>query len=288
MSEREKKHKMIGAGVSAGIHLLVLLAFLFIMAWKAPNPPAPETGIELNFGTDLAGSGQEQPQTPSPQPKPDAQQVAESQQAQSQPEPVREPVVTPDVAKPTPTERAVEDVVSQPEPSPVTKQEVAKPKPQPQQQPKAEEKPKETVKPALFPGEKDRESSSTAQKASSQGDQANKTGDQGDEKGKVDGRSLYGKPGGGNNGPQLNLSGWRFDHLPSEKDNSNEDGRVVIEFTVDADGYVTQSKIKESSVSLEVAQFYKRQVEKSSFERTAAGIVPASTTGTVTYIIKSR
>lgn len=288
MSEREKKNKMIGAGVSAGVHLLALLAFLFVMAWQAPNPPAPEVGIELNFGTDLAGSGDEQPQNPSPKPSPEAEQIAESQQAQSQPEPVKVPTVTPEVAKPTPIEQAVEKVVTQPEPSPVTQQEEVKPKPQPQQQQQPVEKPKETVKPALFPGEKDRESSSTAQKASSQGDQPNKTGDQGDEKGKTDARALYGEQGGGNNGPQLSIVGWTWDGKPREADTSDENGHVVIEFTIDDQGYVESSKIIKSSVSLSVAQFYKRQVEGLTFSRTAAGVVPQKTTGTVTFIIKSR
>lgn len=287
MTEREKKDKTIGASVSVGIHLLVLLVFLFVMAWKAPNPPAPEIGIELNFGTALAGSGSEQPQTPSPQPVPEAEQVAESQQAQAQPEPVQQPVVTPEAAKPTPTEQSVTKAVTQPEPSPVTQQEMPKPKPQQQKQ-VVEEKPKDVVKPALFPGEKERQSSSTQQKAASQGDQTNKTGDQGAVDGKVDARALYGESGGGNNGPQLNLTGWKFDYLPNEPDKSDENGRVTIEFTVDDQGYVISSKIKESTVSLGVAQFYKRLVEKSTFERSASGIVPASTTGTVTYIIKSR
>lgn len=288
MSEQEKKNKTIGGIVSVGIHLLVLIAFLFIMAWKAPNPPAPEVGIELNFGTDLAGSGEEQPQTPSPQPTPDAEQIAESQQAQSLPQPVAVPNITPDVAKPVPVEEMVDQVVTQPEPSPVTQKEVAKPKPQPQPQPKVEEKPMETVKPALFPGEKDRESSSTAQKSSSQGDQANKTGDQGDEQGKLDARALYGERGGGNNGPQLSIVGWTWDSKPKDADKSDENGRVVIEFTIDDQGYVESSKIKESSVSLGVAQFYKRQVEGLTFSRTAAGMVPQRTTGSVTFIIKSR
>lgn len=288
MSDQEKKNKTIGGVVSVGIHLLVLLAFLFIMAWKAPNPPAPEIGIELNFGTDLAGFGEEQPQTPSPKPNPEANQVAESQQAQAQPEPVREPVVTPEVATPKPAEEVIEEVVTQAEPSPVAIKEVAKPKPQPQQQQKVVEKPKETVKPALFPGEKERESNSTTAKSASQGDQPNKTGDQGDENGKTDARALYGEKGGGNNGAQLSIVGWNWDTKPKDADNSDENGRVVIEFTIDDQGYVESSKIKESSVSLSVAQFYKRQVEGLTFSRTAAGVVPQRTSGSVTFIIKSR
>jgi periplasmic protein TonB len=288
MDQREKKNKSIGAAVSVGLHLLVLLAFLFIMAWKAPNPPAPEIGIELNFGTDLAGFGEEQPQTPSPEPQPVQNQVAESQQAQSQPEPVQQPVVTPDVAKPTPTEAPVTKAVTQPEPSPVAQQEEVKPKPQPKQQQQEVEKPKETVKPALFPGEKEKESSATKAGATSQGDQPNKTGDQGDEKGKVESKALYGEQGGGNNGPQLSIVGWTWDSMPRDADTSTENGRVVIDFVIDDRGYVQSAIISQSTVSLGVAQFYKRQVENLSFSRTAAGIVPQQTKGSVTFIIKSR
>lgn len=286
--EREKKHKMISAAISGGVHLLLLLAFLFVMAWQAPNPPAPEIGIELNFGTDLAGAGEEQPQTPSPTPNPTAEQVAESQQAQTQPEPVQQPTVTPEVARPVPVERAVEKVVTQPTPSPVEQQVEQKPKPQPQQQQTPVEKPKEANKQALFPGEKDRESSSTAQKSSSQGDQPNKTGDQGDEQGKLDARALYGERGGGNNGPQLSIVGWTWDSKPREADRSDENGLVKIRFSIDDQGYVTSATIEQSTVSLSVAQFYKRQVEALTFSRTAAGVVPQKTSGEITFIIKSR
>ncbi|EMR02886.1 hypothetical protein [Cesiribacter andamanensis] len=258
------------------------------MAWKAPNPPAPEIGIELNIGTDLAGFGEQQPQTPSPTPQPVENQVAEQQQTQSQPEPVQQPVVTPDVAKPVPSQEPVTKAVTQPEPSPVTQQEEVKPKPKPQQQEQVVEKPKETVKPALFPGEKSKESSATQQTSTSQGDQPNKTGDQGDEKGKADARALYGEQGGGNNGPQLSIVGWTWDAVPRDRDASSENGRVVIDFIIDDRGYVTNATIAQSTVSLGVAQFYKRQVENLTFSKTSAGIAPSQSKGSVTFIIQSR
>lgn len=49
---------------SLSIHALVILLFAFLMAWREPNPPLPEYGIELNFGLDDAGSGDTQPLTP--------------------------------------------------------------------------------------------------------------------------------------------------------------------------------------------------------------------------------
>jgi TonB family protein len=45
-------------------HLLLLLLFLFVgMAY--PDPPPPEEGITINFGTSDEGMGEEQPENPS-------------------------------------------------------------------------------------------------------------------------------------------------------------------------------------------------------------------------------
>jgi protein TonB len=53
MSEQqEKKNKTIAMITSVGIHGLLLLAFMLMMAWRAPNPPLPEYGIELNPARD--------------------------------------------------------------------------------------------------------------------------------------------------------------------------------------------------------------------------------------------
>ena len=45
---------MITSGV---FHGLILLLFLILVAWREPNPPLPEYGIEINLGFDDAGSG---------------------------------------------------------------------------------------------------------------------------------------------------------------------------------------------------------------------------------------
>lgn len=61
-SKKEKKNKQIGAFISIGSHVILLFLFLFIVAWRAPDPPLPEIGIELNFGLEEAGTGEEQPE----------------------------------------------------------------------------------------------------------------------------------------------------------------------------------------------------------------------------------
>ena len=62
--EQEKKSRKIALITSLGVHGLILLLLLFMVAWRAPNPPLPEFGIELNFGMDAQGSGEIQPTTP--------------------------------------------------------------------------------------------------------------------------------------------------------------------------------------------------------------------------------
>ena len=54
--QKEKKNKRIALFTSLGIHAAILLLFFFLVAWRAPNPPLPEYGIELNFGLDDQGS----------------------------------------------------------------------------------------------------------------------------------------------------------------------------------------------------------------------------------------
>lgn len=61
--EEEKKNKRWGMIVSLGLHLSLLILFFFLLAWREPNPPLPEYGIELNFGM-VEGYGNEQPTTP--------------------------------------------------------------------------------------------------------------------------------------------------------------------------------------------------------------------------------
>jgi protein TonB len=102
MSEhQESKNKRIAMITSVGIHGLLLLAFMLMMAWRAPNPPLPEYGIELNFGMDEQGGGEIQPET-SPGVQEEADQPKEEQTEVAQPveEQVKEEVESEKVEEP--------------------------------------------------------------------------------------------------------------------------------------------------------------------------------------------
>lgn len=299
MSEQEKKNEKIGMAVSVGLHAIVLLIFFFILAWRAPDPPLPEYGIELNFGLDDAGYGDEQPVTPA------SESQAEESQPESSPEPVQEVQDQQPVAEAQPQEPEVveeaEEVVTQPEPSPVTTEDVKEPEPEPEpvketkkpeprpepvaEAPKEEPK-KETANPsALFPSDEASAESADA----NQGDREGAVGDQGNEQGSIDSRALYGEQGGGQGGASLSIAGWRWDEAPNKQDQSAENGKIVFSFEIDDQGYVTKVVPRESTVSPKVTQFYREQLLRTTFSPTSDNAIPAPrTTGTVTFIIKAR
>ncbi len=300
--EEEKKNKRIGMAVSIGLHLCLLILFFFVLAWREPNPPLPEYGIELNFGM-VSGFGDEQPTTPpntstnleaaAPEESPSAEEVLEES---STPDVSADPVMDsePEVAEPT---EAV--VPTQPTESPVIKE-------VPKENKKVEEKPKEEAKkPVTTPKEDkkvaERSENKTTEtkgadgtgdksepKASGQGNEKDKAGDAGNPEGSVDARALYGTQGGGAGGPALEISGWMWDNAPNRRDASSENGRIVFEFKIDDQGYVISIRTLETTVSPQVLQFYKDQLQGVTFSQTNSAAPPSVTTGKVTFVIKSR
>jgi outer membrane biosynthesis protein TonB len=290
-SNERNKDKRIGWAVSATVHILMVALFFLINAWAAPDPPLPEYGIELNFGLEEAGSGFEQPVTqPSPptvedQGEPEDQEVVEEEEIvedQTETQPVENtsveelpdsqeensPVETKPAEKPVPNTPVEKEVVK--EPTPVTKPVEEKPK----EQPKVEEKKVDSN--ALYPG------------ASNQGNKENKAGDAGNPEGKIDARSMYGKQGGGGDGPSLDLAGWQWDYIPKPNDTSKENGRIVFEIKVDDKGEVVRVSTLEKTVSPAVEQLYRREVEKLTFSQTSDNTIPAPiSTGKITFIIRS-
>ncbi len=57
MSEQEKKDKKFSMIMSGIVHGTLLILLFFLVAWREPDPPIPEYGIELNFGLEQAGFG---------------------------------------------------------------------------------------------------------------------------------------------------------------------------------------------------------------------------------------
>lgn len=286
LTAQEKKDKRTAMIVSAVFHALLALLLFYVMAWRAPNPPLAEYGIEVNFGTDAVGGGELQTKAvPNESTNPE-----DSKPATTTPEPV-----TPEV-KPQPTppaEPEAKPALATENDNPVTvSKEVVKPTPvPPKEEVKVVEKPK-----ALYPGKTKSNSSgsgtagtSNTPTGNSNGDDAGAVGDKGSPEGKVDAKNLYGKPGGGGGGPSLNMPGWRYDVRPKEDPYENESGKIIFRITIDANGDIENIQVVESNVAPQVVKWYRDEVFKTSFSRTSSKTPgDKGATGTITFIIRSR
>jgi outer membrane biosynthesis protein TonB len=294
MSEQEeKRNKRTGAIVSVSIHATLLLLFAFLMAWREPNPPLPEYGIELNFGLDDAGTGDVQPLTPvedtenleEAAPEEETTEVQEEEDMPAEvpeesPEEVPEVTETfedtesPDVV-PEQEEEVKEEVVEEvPEIVEETKETVQEPK---------EDKPEEET---VVEGAQGTQGEETDPEAVNQGDKTDETGDQGSEQGKLDERALYGNPGGGG-GSSLEMAGWMWDSIPKVDDKSDEGGRIVFEIKIDDQGEIISIRTVEKTVSPSVEQIYKDVVENLTFSKTD-NLPPApQSVGRINFIIRS-
>jgi periplasmic protein TonB len=300
--EQEKQNERKALFISLGIHAAVFLVLFFMVAWRAPNPPLPEYGIELNFGMDNQGTGSVQPKTP-------VGSQGTQQQEPEQPKPVEEkpqeeaaqPVIA--ESKPVPQE-----VVSKIE-SPVKVEEKKKEDPKPEVknpekpvekvvEPKKEEvKPKEETKPKVDdnsvykPKTQNTESANKTNEGKegqpgSHGDDKGKTGDKGNPEGSLDAKALYGQQGGGG-GSSLDLAGWVWDEIPRPNVPNNASGRIVFEIVVNADGELERYQIIENSLSPEAAKACREAVEKLTFTKTGTN-VPSLSKGRITFVVRSK
>ncbi|MEJ8755370.1 hypothetical protein WG947_00055 [Pontibacter sp. H259] len=288
LTREEEKNKRIAAGASVAVHAILLLLLIYVMAWKAPGPPAEEIGIELNYGLDNVGSGDIQTMaTPN-----ESKNVADSKPAPKQPDarPEPKPTVQPTPPKPVETPKVQTTTAD----APVSvKEEV---KPEPKAQPKEEVIKKEPEKPkALYPGKttagtgNGKSGTSDEATGNNNGDNAGTVGDKGDPNGKLDAKALYGKSGGGAGGA-LNMAGWGWGDIPRPRDTSSETGKVVIKIKISPDGVVENATVVESTVSSQVAEVYRMEVfKKATFVRLSGNNDYAKgATGFITYIIKTR
>jgi outer membrane biosynthesis protein TonB len=292
-SENEKKNQRIGMAVSLGLHGLMLLLFFLIMAWREPDPPIPEYGIELNFGLQDAGAGEIQPEEPSSS----VPEIEEEMTPEESSEEVTESIEETDAIEETdlPEEQAEEIIDSESldspdliEPQEEEKKETDKVQ---EQVEKVEEQVKENVDSPVIPGEQNvgqLNNRDEATETQSQGDNANAEGDKGVEEGSIDSRSLYGSHGGGG-GPTLDLTGWTWDTEPDPKDTSNENGKIVFEIKIDDRGEIISVRTIEKTVSPVVERIYREEVESLTFSPLSNNTVPAPvSTGRITFLIRSK
>lgn len=273
--QQEKKSRRIALITSIGIHGLVVLLLLFIVAWRAPNPPLPEFGIELNFGMDTRGSGDIQPQTPVGMPEEVVEEDAEVVEdlPLPQPEEVTEEEI---VEEPAPEQvKSVQPEVTAKTESPVVVEEKKEVKPAeiPKEKPaekKAEPKPevKETPKAVYKPktDATDGKRTETAGTPASHGDDVNTTGDKGDPEGALDAKALYGKQGGGGGGVSMSgfgTFGYPDINTPQLPNESN--GIYEFRVQVDEQGYVTRVETVQRGLSIEAERRLKATIQNLQF-----------------------
>jgi len=301
--ELEKKNKRTALLYTTIIQIVLVVALFFIVAWRAPDPPLPEYGIVLNFGTDDEGSGDIQPETPvgnkglqeeepeesKPKVQEETPKVEEKETKPVESKPVEQQIVS-KVESPVVVKEKKEEEVK-PVEKPAEKPEEKKVEPKVEKKP-VEEKPKvdpdAVYKPKAAQSTSDNKTTDTkAGTPGSHGDDAGKTGDKGSPEGKLDAKSLYGKPGGGAGGSSLELSGWTWDDKPNPNVPNNESGRLVFEIKVDANGEIIKITTLERSVSTEAEQICRRSVEKLTFTKTGSN-VPEISTGKITFVVRAK
>jgi protein TonB len=310
-----KKNRVAAAITTAGLQGLLLVALFVLVAWRPPNPPLPEYGVELNFGLDAEGYGDLQPTEPvgnngdkaeapkrqeepvstpevKEQPQPEVKQPArvpdpidikpEVAERNDDPE---SPVVVkekkPEEKKPPvekPVEKAPEKVV---EKAPEIKVEEKKPV-APTVDSKAVFKPKEQT--ATGTGE----SGEKAGKPGNNGDDKGKVGDKGNPQGSLDAKALYGQPGGGGGG--VSMSGFNGFAFPSvDAPALPDDAFGVYEFLVKVDdqGEVISVTSLKRGLSLEAEQKLKAVIQRLEFVPKGTNLPPQSE-GKITFKVVSR
>ncbi len=281
--DREKRNRRIGFLTSLGVHALLLLLFIFAMAWRAPDPPLPEFGVILNVGFDDQGSGDVQTDEPATEPVTQEEEPVQ-EPVQEEPEPVVED-------KPVDKVEQTEVVTSKLESPVVVKKQEEKVKEEPKkEEPKKEpEKLKTEYKPDASQA---KTNENKAEKTESEGDDKNKTGNKGEPEGTLDPNGQYtGKAGGGGggDGAGLAMSGWKWTEEPSTAGiSNNESGRIVFEIECDDNGEIIGLKTLERGVSAATEQILRREIMGTSLTHIGSGTVPPRSKGKMTFVIKSR
>lgn len=285
MDQEERKNNRKSAMITGGIQVVFLVVLYFLVAWKEPYPPIPEFGVELSFGLEEVG----RPSVPAATPvvenivseQPTEQPVEEVTEASE--EVTEEPPETEDINSPDQQEVAEEEEIqpAEEENAEVVSEEVPL---------EAEETEVPAAVEEVTEEESEQEEVTLPAETTPSDDQgqADEEGQEGDPEAEIDERALYGNVTG-EEGASLELSGWIWDFEPTPYDDSQETGKIVYKITIDAEGYIIESPIPiVSTVSPSVEKFYRQAVERLTFSKTSTYKTAPTSTGTITFVIKSK
>ena len=241
------------------VQLLLLLILYFVIAWKAPFPPIEEYGIQIGVqavSQEVTSRTTESTKVASEQ----TERIPEESELQTESneiEPI-EPSESPNINEkqgdlPLNQEEKTEDVVA----------EEAQPTAASNESDGLEQ---ETIKDEVEDTASDVQSEVTRE---------------------VDERALY-NTSNGSEGASLTMAGWGWDSPPKPNDSSDESGKIIYQVTIDRDGYILKINLMQSTVSPSVEAVYRRSVEQLTFSKTSGYKSAPTSSGTITFIIKTR
>lgn len=280
--QREERDRRLAGILTVVIYAILLTIFIFTVVWSPPDPPIPVYGIEVNFGTDNAGSGKVQSQSKANN-NPNLDD-ARPNITRPTPAPVTE-------TRPTtqPVERATEKTVEQPVSRPLVTEDPNSPDVREERKvsPPVTSRPSEQPRPNEPPANTESgKGTGDRSIANNNGNVPGTTGDQGRPEGSLNSDALMGS--GGSGGTSLDIAGWTWETRPVVNDRSSETGRLEFEIRVDRNGDVVGVRLLFRSVSPSVARIYEEALKEVTFRPTSAGSRPSITVGRVVFNITAR
>lgn len=88
--------------------------------------------------------------------------------------------------------------------------------------------------------------------------------------------------------PVFGMAAWVLTSRPDVNDDSDETGKIVFQIRVNESGEVTNVRQLQSTVSPPVSELYRRAVGRLRLRPKGGVTPPSSTTGTITFTIRSR
>jgi TonB family protein len=277
MNVADRKIDTRAAVWTAGVHILLLLLFIFIKySSPAAQQPLQELGMEVNLGTDEDGGGDEQPMNTE---EPAAKRMAATRKAAAAPKPsAKEILHTDDRTAPSlsaPAKTKAKDITE----SRVTHKRVGQPAQQSNNS-TVNQQPKYTYNggtgrggnagPANTPGR-------------TEGNGAG-LGDKGVPGGVPGAANYTGTPGTGN-GISHTLNRRSIIAFPSPEAEFREGGKVVIRITVNKNGTITNKQVVSASNG-ELRSIALKKLEKVKFNKSEEA--PEEQFGNITFVFKTR
>ncbi len=297
MKSYEKESQKIGLIATVGVHAILLLLCIFVVASSPAEPAKMEFGVAVNYGTSDEGFGAKQNYNlPSNNPDNATQKAASENENETKF--TENKVVTNAQTQVEKTVEADKQLTSDDKDSPEIVSKTVKESPK-EIVKEAKETPNPNPSPIQQPvntatvitkgtngGTEDGNSKNGG--GNNNGNKEGTVGDMGKTNGDINSDALLGN-GGIGGGASLDMSGWVWDEKPEVNDKSSETGKIIFEIKIDDDGEVISVKNIYSTVSRSVTNLYEKAVYDLTFSANSdTGIKAAVTTGKIVFVIKSR